>query len=233
MHTKNVFLTIASTAIAISVLFSSQAFSAGVMLQPLAASTNMGFFNSSSQYDPSNTINQSGLTANYVSGVTDFDSFVTSTTTDSGGSGNRIWYADTGNVTGNFDFDLGGTFTIDSFALWADPQGIGQSVNSFNLLADDNAAFSSATLLGSFAAADGPSSGTASEKNANNFGQVFSFAPTAASHVRIEILSNHGSTFTTGISEAAFGVSVVPVPAAAWLFGSALGLLGWARRKTA
>ena len=28
-------------------------------------------------------------------------------------------------------------------------------------------------------------------------------------------------------------VKAVPVPAAAWLFGSALGLLGWARRRTA
>jgi hypothetical protein len=26
-------------------------------------------------------------------------------------------------------------------------------------------------------------------------------------------------------------ISVVPVPAAVWLFGSALGLLGWIRRK--
>ena len=26
---------------------------------------------------------------------------------------------------------------------------------------------------------------------------------------------------------------VVPVPAAAWLFGSALGLLGWVRRRSA
>jgi hypothetical protein len=31
---------------------------------------------------------------------------------------------------------------------------------------------------------------------------------------------------------AALTFQVVPVPAAVWLFGSALGLLGWARRKT-
>lgn len=35
---------------------------------------------------------------------------------------------------------------------------------------------------------------------------------------------------TLGAAEMTF--QVVPVPAAVWLFGSALGLLGWARRKT-
>jgi hypothetical protein len=47
-----------------------------------------------------------------------------------------------------------------------------------------------------------------------------------------------GDTFTltteTGNSssyEVAFTTAVVPVPAAVWLFGSALGLLGWIRRR--
>jgi hypothetical protein len=30
-----------------------------------------------------------------------------------------------------------------------------------------------------------------------------------------------------------FSVNVIPVPAAVWLFGSALGMLGWMRRRTA
>jgi hypothetical protein len=36
-----------------------------------------------------------------------------------------------------------------------------------------------------------------------------------------------------GVENVRMDVQVVPVPAAVWLFGSALGLLGWMRRKVA
>lgn len=39
--------------------------------------------------------------------------------------------------------------------------------------------------------------------------------------------------FVSGVDGTQFTYQVVPVPAAAWLFGSALGLLGWMRRKSA
>ena len=41
-----------------------------------------------------------------------------------------------------------------------------------------------------------------------------------------------GSTIPTSSGSIIAVPEVIPIPAAAWLFGSALGLLGWARRKS-
>jgi len=43
-------------------------------------------------------------------------------------------------------------------------------------------------------------------------------------------LTINGSPFTGGASVAIY--STIPIPPAVWLFGSALGMLGWIRRKT-
>jgi hypothetical protein len=190
--------------------FASSALAATI-LQPAGATTTMGSFSTS--YAPINTINQSGMAATYVSGVTDFNSFVTSTPTSGGANGSNVWFSSSGLTTGFFDFNLGGTYTIQAFALWTDPQSAGQGVKTFNLVAANNPSFTSSTLLGSYIASTGPGVGN----EAANVGQIFNFAAISASYVRMEVFSNYGSTSFTGISEAAFGVVSVSEPSTAVL----------------
>jgi hypothetical protein len=202
------------------VILAGSARGAGTMLQPASVSTGMGFFQPG--FEPVNAINQTGLSAGYTSGVTDFTSFAATTNTVLGNGAGRAWFSTAGVTTGNFDFDLGGLNLISAFVLWNEPNVIHQGVNDFQLLADITPAFSSPVLLGTFNAVDGLG-------NANNFGQTFIFAPTPAVYVRMVILSNHGSTTTTGFTEAAFGTGVIPAPPTLAL--GALGLLGLKRRR--
>ena len=69
---------------------------------------------------PDRAFDQTGLSANYLSGVTDFDSFVTTTTHFSGrNTANAFWLGN--KVT--IDFFFSELVTIDAFAYWraADP----------------------------------------------------------------------------------------------------------------
>ena len=92
------------------------------------------------------TIDQSGLSANYVSAVTDFDSFVATTT-----AGN--FEKSIGGRSGLpdpvlFDYSLGSTSTVDAIAIW-NQQG-SAALNNFSLFVDILADFSTATLIGTF-----------------------------------------------------------------------------------
>lgn len=172
---------------------------AGVVLQPAAVSTDMG------EMSPADNVrNQNGLSPGYTSLATDFDAYIAANPPHDGTSASRRWVSSISVTTGNFDFDLGGTFRIKSFALWNMGDDLGFNVIDFDLLADDNPAFSSPASLGTFAA--DPNTGPFSAV----LPEAFTFAPAEASYVRMVINSNHGGA-TTSFGEAAF--EVVPEPA--------------------
>lgn len=207
---------------------------AASILQPVGVSSSVGSYKPSGAYHISSVINQSGLTEDYTSNVTDFDEYVR-LTMHSDQEGN--WYSPYHAGPATITFDLGGTYTLDAFALWGDFNNAGEFVKDFTLSASTDSSFANKTVIGSFSAADGTGYAL------NNFAQIFNFGATIASYIRMDILSNHGGNYT-GFGEAAFRISdapvsaapsAVPLPAALPLLATGmigLGVFAW-RRKTA
>jgi hypothetical protein len=172
-----------------------------------------------------NLTNQSGLSANYTSGVTDFDSYVATTTSSSGPSDTFAFSGIPGIIT----FDLGASHTLEALALWPFLSSTA-SIAGFTLYADTNADPSFlGTSIGSFNAIFPPSDPVGA--------QVFTFAsPTATQFVQMEITSNLvGNTNLTTLGEVAFAEPVPWETDALPVIGSALFFAGgvWAKRKLA
>ncbi len=176
-------------------------------------------------FDISNMINQNNLSIGYVSGVSDFDAYLSLNPTDGNTSSDIVAFEE-GATPVEMIFDLGDAYRVASFALWnrGEPD---QGVKDFALYASNDVLFSTSTLLGNFTA-------TAELGNAQSTeAEVFSFAPTSAAFIRMDVTSNYGSCCVS-LDEVAFKASAVPVPAAIWLlFSGLLGLVGVASGKKA
>ena len=175
--------------------------------------------------DISNITNQSGLSNAYTSGVTDFSSYV-STTTHNNSSLDNIW-AFRGK-SGVITLNLGASYTLDALALWPDSAGGGISaIRGFTLYADTDADTSNlGTSLGSFNAV-APSFFPVGS-------QVFNFGATNTQFVQMEITSNAGSD-RIGLGEVAFAQPVPWETDAPSVIGTTLLFAGgvWAKRKSA
>jgi hypothetical protein len=175
----------------------------------------------------SNLTNQSVLSANYTSGVTDFDSYVATTTAAAPGvSDNSSLFAFSG-TSGVITFDLGASYTLNALALWPTVGG-STSMRNFNLYADTDANTNNlGTLLGGFSASAGSSYPVAA--------QVFNFGATNTRFVQMAITSNGGGAIT-GLDEIAFSAQPVPWETDALsVIGTTLLFAGgvWAKRKSA
>lgn len=186
-------------------------------VQPVGATTDMGA-TPGSPID--NTRNQSGLTAGYVSGTTTLGDLLAVEPTHDGFIGAFNWVANPGTVMGVIDYDLGSEMFIDAMALWNSSDGI----SNFDLLIDDNPSFTSPDHVGNFS----PSFAANPSLTAAD---VFTFAPTKGSHVRMLVWGSYGSEARLG--EVVFQQFIaVPEPASLVLLGlGGMGLLFQRRNR--
>jgi len=211
----------------LTVITTSDHLFGGVITSPISVIANeLGQLGGSQS--PGNLIDQSGLSSGFVSGTTDFNSYIGGGPTHSSNSSAGAWVSSFMALDGRIDFDLGSTQVIQQVALWNGTSGSTAAIDEFVVFTSDDSTFTTSTNVGTF-------------NNAQNDGldpfpvSVFDLTDSTARFARIQINSNHGSNVITGMGEIAFDtVSAVPEPATFGLFSvGAVGLHYRRRRRRA
>lgn len=200
---------------------------AGVIVSPTAITADSTF----PGYDVNNLINQSGLTAGFVSGVTDFDAYIAG---DPGHSWllEGEWFTEFDKTGAVLNLDLGALFNVETLALWTDEfWGAGTVAVATSA---DNVTFT--TIASGLLPTDHPLGPQ------DYLADVFGLASSPARYVRLTLgdcpqpVSAAGGG--CGLGEIAFEVSavgVVPEPATWGLMIGGFGAVGAMvrRRRTA
>lgn len=178
--------------------------------------------------NPNNLINQGGLATGYVSGVTDFDTYIAGDPRHTVISEGAEWFTNSGVPSASLTFDLGSLMYIDGLATWVDEFwgagfiGVSASTDGIGYVG-----------LGIFAPTDWAT-------NVTSYGaDVFSFGSTAARYVQLSLSNcpqpNSVAGGGCGLGEVAFraGAAPVPEPGTLGLLGAAIMLVGLMKRRTA
>ncbi|CAN5355963.1 hypothetical protein BH18ACI2_BH18ACI2_00230 [soil metagenome] len=164
----------------------------------VTATTNMGSgFGTNLQ----NTVNCVGL------------SLLSLTATHAGTIPANSWVSNTGVLTGQITFNLGGLFSVDSFSFWNQNGGGPGFAGSTGI---QNVQVLLSTNGIDFTPLPGGPSAFARVMCVTNLPpQIFSFTAVNATHFRFNVLSNYGDIFETGFAEVGFNgspASAGPIP---------------------
>ncbi|MDH5182227.1 MAG: hypothetical protein OEZ39_02750 [Gammaproteobacteria bacterium] len=186
---------------------------AGVILGPTAvdvSATDTSIYGSNNN----SLIDQSGLSANYISGVTDFAAFTSTSTAHYDTTLTNLGLGGVAEL-GSFYFDLGSLFNVDGVATWGQ-DCCSATLLSYDLYASD--AFGAAgtrELIGRFSAGTTP----------NAYAHTFSAVTTR--FLEIDVIANSGYPYATRLNEVVFGGSVTGVPEAPALLLMLMALAGF------
>ncbi len=180
------------------------------------------------------TFNQEGLYPEYISDVTDFDTYIASrpmhdhvfSTVNNGTSYYSEWFSQFGTSAATVVYDLGQIRQTLGLALWnEDAHGIGK-LSIWGSLDNQNWV--------SFASNLTP---TDNVENVDYGADVFGWGSASARYIKLDMSSCRVSALYEGcgIGEVAFNVTAVPEPSSIIMAGLGLGLVAFAaarRRRT-
>ncbi|NEO56240.1 MAG: discoidin domain-containing protein [Okeania sp. SIO3B5] len=198
----------AATTLGLTMLVDIHPAQAAFIVSPVDATATSEFIPGA---EISNTIDQSGLSIGFTSGVDDFDTYLSLNPTHTPAFFGNEWFTNFQSAPQTVNYDLGSVLAIDRLALWNDEAEGG--ISSFDILSsNDGTNFS--TVLSGVSPIINPS-GSFYPAEVIDFGSVVN-----AQFVRFEITDCEGPTFCA-IGEVAFATAE-SVPEPAFL----LGLLG-------
>ncbi|SEM75648.1 hypothetical protein SAMN04489760_1432 [Syntrophus gentianae] len=220
MMTRQKFLT-SVTVLFVVMLFIISGAQASVIRSATSVTQNT-FGNWGPEYVVENAINQTGLSAGFVSGATDWDAYFTGNPTHTLVAPYYEWWGNSNSgLTGSVTFDLGGLFTIDKLALWNEEV---TGIASFDVYTStDGVVFNlvASNLLP-----------TNNPQGYNYLADIFNLTNSVGQYVKLDLTGAGESGYNTvSMGEIAFSTSAVPLPSAILLLGPGLVGLAWVRRK--